>query len=237
MSPFNFVSGEVLLIDKPVGWTSFDVVNKIRGAIRHYLKEQGGDNALAARKLKVGHAGTLDPLATGMLIICTGKFTKKIDEYMAQEKEYTGTIQFGATTASYDSETPVEQIFSTDTLTEELIRETSLQFVGTIQQVPPMYSAIKQDGKKMYELAREGKTVEIKSREVTISAFDFTRFELPQVDFRIACSKGTYIRSIAHDLGKALNNGGYLSALRRTRIGEYKIDDAMTVDAFLALLK
>lgn len=237
MSPFNFVSGEVLLIDKPMGWTSFDVVNKIRGAIRHYLKEQGGDNALAARKLKVGHAGTLDPLATGMLIICTGKFTKKIDEYMAQEKEYTGTIQFGATTASYDSETPVEQTFSTDTLTEELIRETSKQFIGTIQQVPPMYSAIKQDGKKMYELAREGKTVEIKSREVTISAFDFTRFELPQVDFRIACSKGTYIRSIAHDLGKALNNGGYLSALRRTRIGEYKIEDAMTVDAFLALLK
>ncbi len=237
MSPFNFVSGEVLLIDKPMGWTSFDVVNKIRGSIRHYLKEQGGDNALAARKLKVGHAGTLDPLATGMLIICTGKFTKKIDEYMAQEKEYTGTIQFGATTASYDSETPVEQIFSTDTLTEELIRETSLQFVGTIQQVPPMYSAIKQDGKKMYELAREGKTVEIKSREVTISAFDFTRIALPQVDFRIACSKGTYIRSIANDLGKALNNGGYLSALRRTRIGEYKIEDAMTVDAFLALLK
>lgn len=237
MSPFNFVSGEVLLIDKPMGWTSFDVVNKIRGAIRHYLKEQGGDNALAARKLKVGHAGTLDPLATGMLIICTGKFTKKIDEYMAQEKEYTGTIQFGATTASYDSETPVEQIFSTDTLTEELIRETSKQFIGTIQQVPPMYSAIKQDGKKMYELAREGKTVEIKSREVTISAFDFTRIELPQIDFRIACSKGTYIRSIAHDLGKALNNGGYLSALRRTRIGEYKIEDAMTVDAFLALLK
>lgn len=237
MSPFNFVSGEVLLIDKPMGWTSFDVVNKIRGAIRHYLKEQGGDNALAARKLKVGHAGTLDPLATGMLIICTGKFTKKIDEYMAQEKEYTGTIQFGATTASYDSETPVEQIFSTDTLTDELIRETSKQFIGTIQQVPPMYSAIKQDGKKMYELAREGKTVEIKSREVTISAFDFTRIELPQIDFRIACSKGTYIRSIAHDLGKALNNGGYLSALRRTRIGEYKIEDAMTVDAFLALLK
>lgn len=226
-----------MLIDKPMGWTSFDVVNKIRGSIRHYLKEQGGDNALAARKLKVGHAGTLDPLATGMLIICTGKFTKKIDEYMAQEKEYTGTIQFGATTASYDSETPVEHTFSTDTLTEELIRETSKQFIGTIQQVPPMYSAIKQDGKKMYELAREGKTVEIKSREVTISAFDFTRIELPQIDFRIACSKGTYIRSIAHDLGKALNNGGYLSALRRTRIGEYKIEDAMTVDAFLALLK
>ncbi len=237
MSPFNFVSGEVLLIDKPMGWTSFDVVNKIRGAIRHYLKEQGGDNALAAKKLKVGHAGTLDPLATGMLIICTGKFTKKIDEYMAQEKEYTGTIQFGATTASYDSETPVEQIFSTDTLTEELIKGTSKQFIGTIQQVPPMYSAIKQDGKKMYELAREGKTVEIKSREVTISAFDFTRIALPQVDFRIACSKGTYIRSIANDLGKALNNGGYLSALRRTRIGEYKIEDAMTVDSFLALLK
>lgn len=237
MSPFNFVSGEVLLIDKPMGWTSFDVVNKIRGAIRHYLKEQGGDNALAARKLKVGHAGTLDPLATGMLIICTGKFTKKIDEYMAQEKEYTGTIQFGATTASYDSETPVEQVFLTDTLTDELIKDTSKQFIGTIQQVPPMYSAIKQDGKKMYELAREGKTVEIKSREVTISAFDFTRIALPQVDFRIACSKGTYIRSIAHDLGKALNNGGYLSALRRTRIGDYKIEDAMTVDAFLALLK
>ena len=226
-----------MLIDKPMGWTSFDVVNKIRGAIRHYLKEQGGDNALAAKKLKVGHAGTLDPLATGMLIICTGKFTKKIDEYMAQEKEYTGTIQFGATTASYDSETPVEQIFSTDTLTEELIKGTSKQFIGTIQQVPPMYSAIKQDGKKMYELAREGKTVEIKSREVTISAFDFTRIALPQVDFRIACSKGTYIRSIANDLGKALNNGGYLSALRRTRIGEYKIEDAMTVDSFLALLK
>lgn len=230
---FNFIEGEVLLINKPTGWTSFDVVNKIRGAIRNYLREHSEESRAKASRIKVGHAGTLDPLATGLLIICTGKFTKRIDEFMAQEKEYTGTITFGASTASYDSETPPEQTFETSHLTKENIIKASENFIGDIQQIPPMYSAIKMDGKKLYELARKGETVEVKPRAVHIKEFELSQFELPTVSFRIVCSKGTYIRSIAHDLGKALNNGAYLSSLRRTRIGEYRIEDAMEVGGFV----
>ena len=233
---FNFSAGEVLLIDKPIGWTSFDVVNKLRGAIRNFMRENPLEPGDKSGKIKVGHAGTLDPLATGLLIICTGKFTKRIDEFMAQEKEYTGTFTFGATTASYDSETPVEQEFGYAHLTEGQIREAAESFSGEISQIPPMYSAIKQEGKKLYELARQGKSVEIKPRGNTIHDFQLSNFNLPTVDFKIVCSKGTYIRSIAHDMGQHLNNGAYLSSLRRTRIGNYSIEDAMSVTQFLAIL-
>jgi len=234
---FNFIEGEVLLINKPSGWTSFDVVNKMRGAIRNFLREHSEESKAKAGKIKVGHAGTLDPLATGLLIICTGKLTKRIDEFMAKEKEYTGNITFGASTASYDSETPPEHIFETSYLTKEEITNASKSFIGDIQQIPPMYSAIKIDGKKLYELARKGETVEIKPREVHIKEFELSQFELPTVSFRIVCSKGTYIRSIAHDLGKALNNGAYLSSLRRTRIGEFKVEDAMEVSEFVLMVE
>ena len=220
-----------MLIDKPIGWTSFDVVNKIRGAIRNYLREHTEDKN--SGKIKVGHAGTLDPLATGLLIICTGKFTKRIDEFMAQEKEYTGTITFGASTPSYDSETPADFNFDIATLNKEDILKASQKFIGEIAQVPPMYSAIKQEGKKLYELARKGITVEIKPRMVTIKEFELTEIDFPHVKFRIVCSKGTYIRSIAHDLGKALKNGAHLSSLRRTRIGDYDVKDAMGVGEFV----
>ena len=188
------------------------------------------------KKIKVGHAGTLDPLATGLLIICTGKETKNIDSYQAQEKEYTGTISLGATTPSYDLETEIDQTFPTDHLTEELLRKTTEQFTGMIQQRPPIFSAIKQDGKRLYELAREGKTTEIPTRTVNVSSFELTRIHLPEVDFRISCSKGTYIRSMAHDFGAALNNGGHLSALRRTKIGNYSVDDAISIEDFEKVL-
>ncbi len=230
---YNFIEGEVLLIDKPNGWTSFDVVNKIRGAVKNYLREHEVENKDKIHKIKVGHAGTLDPLATGLLIVCTGKLTKRIDEFMTQEKEYTGTITFGAITPSYDSETPSDFIYDTKDLTKEKIVEASKKFIGEIQQIPPIYSAIKQDGKKLYELARKGQTVEIKPRNVSIKEFELSDFALPKVNFRIVCSKGTYIRSIAHDLGKAINNGAYLSALRRTRIGDHKIENAYGVLEFI----
>lgn len=218
-----YLNGQVLLIDKPLGWSSFQVVNKLRWLIRKQYK---------IKKIKVGHAGTLDPLATGLLIICTGKETKNINTYQAQEKEYTGTITLGATTPSYDLETEIDQTFSTDQLTPELLRKTTVQFTGEIQQKPPIFSAIKKDGKRLYELARAGETTEIKSREVTIHEFDLTRIELPEVEFRISCSKGTYIRSIAHDYGAALNNGGHLSALRRTAIGNYRVENALSIEQF-----
>jgi tRNA pseudouridine55 synthase len=219
--PFDFEAGEILLIDKPQGWTSFDIVNKIRYAV----------------KAKTGHAGTLDPLATGLLILCTGKMTRSIEKFMAQEKEYTGTLKFGASTASYDSETPAVENFDWHSLDEEKIKKAAENFKGIIMQIPPMYSAIKVDGKRMYDLARAGKTIEIKPREVEVSAFELYNFNLPEVDFRIVCSKGTYIRSIVHDLGKALYNGAYLTALRRVRIGEYKVEDAMDVLEFVNMVR
>jgi len=212
----EFAEGELLLVNKPYKWTSFDVVGKIR-------------NAFKPLKLKVGHAGTLDPLATGLLIICTGKMTKQIDTFQAEEKEYTGTMVLGATTPTYDLESEPEQQFGTDHLTEEEIKEACKQFTGDIQQYPPAHSAIKIDGERLYEKARRGEEVELRLRSITISKFEITRIELPEVDFRVVCSKGTYIRSLVNDFGKALNNGAYLSRLRRTRSGNFNVSDAWEV--------
>ena len=217
-----YSAGNVLLIDKPLGWTSFQVVNKIRWLIKQQYN---------LKNIKVGHAGTLDPLATGLLIICTGKETKNIDSYQAQHKEYTGTITLGATTPSYDLETDIDGTFPIDHLTTALLEETTRQFTGDVLQKPPIYSAIKKDGKRLYELARAGETTEIKARAVYVSAFEITKITLPHIDFRIACSKGTYIRSLAHDYGAALHNGGHLSALRRTKIGSYHVDNALSMRA------
>jgi len=223
MTVEDYQAGQILLIDKPLGWTSFQVVNKVRWLIRKQF---------SIKKIKVGHAGTLDPLATGLLIICTGKFTKQIDTYQAQQKEYTGTITLGATTPSYDLETEVDQTFDISGITSEMIHETSQKFIGEIQQRPPVFSALKKDGKRLYEFARAGEQVDVPTRTVTISAFEIPQIELPNVDFRVACSKGTYIRSLAHDFGKALENGGHLSSLRRTRIGNFSVDDAITLENF-----
>lgn len=228
MTKEDFLEGKVLLIDKPLEWTSFQAVNKIRW----HIKKQFG-----LKKIKVGHAGTLDPLATGLLIICTGKKTKSINEYQAQEKEYTGTIFLGATTPSYDLETEVNQTFSVSHITEAEIRETAQSFVGEIDQKPPIFSAIKKDGKRLYDIARKGETTEIQSRKVTITEFEITRIEMPEIDFKVSCSKGTYIRSLANDFGEKLKSGGYLSALRRTRIGQFSVDKAMSIDEFITQLK
>ncbi len=223
----DFKNGQVLLINKPVHWTSFQVVNKLRWKIRRKFD---------LGKIKVGHAGTLDPLATGLLIICTGSFTKKIDEYQAQIKEYTGEITLGATTPSYDLETEVDETFPIDHITSDLIHKTVQQFVGDIEQIPPMFSAIKMAGVRLYDLARQGKTREIKSRNVTIETFEITNINLPKIQFRVVCSKGTYIRSLAYDFGKALNSGGYLSKLRRTKIGNFNVKDAVEIEDFIANL-
>ena len=223
----EFLSGQVLLIDKPLSWTSFQVVNKLRWAIRQ---------AFNIKKIKVGHAGTLDPLATGLLVICTGKMTKQIDMFQAQIKEYTGTIVFGNTTPSYDLETEINKTFSTKHITEELIYKTTKQFVGEIAQFPPIFSAIKKDGKRLYEFARAGETVELKSRNITINTFEITKIALPEIEFRVVCSKGTYIRSLAHDFGKALNSGGHLSVLRRTKIGDFDVSNALSIEKFIKSL-
>jgi len=213
---FNFPEGELLLINKPYNWTSFDVVGKIR-------------NAFKPLKLKVGHAGTLDPLATGLLIVCTGKLTKQIDTFQAEEKEYTGTMVLGATTPSYDLETDVDQNFSLGGISEEQIKANCKAFLGEINQFPPAYSAIKINGERLYEKARRGEEVERRSREVTINEFEITRIELSEIDFRVVCSKGTYIRSLVHDFGATLHNGAYLSKLTRTRSGNFKLEDAYEV--------
>lgn len=207
--------GRILLIDKPREWTSFDVVNKLR----YKLKIR-----------KIGHAGTLDPLATGLLIICTGKMTKQIDSFMGMEKEYTGTFVLGSTTPSHDLETEVTKVTDVNHLSEDTIHDTTNHFNGTISQVPPAHSAIKIEGKRSYHLARKGKDPELKPRVVEVKEFEITRINLPEVDFRIVCSKGTYIRSIARDFGEQLKVGAYLSSLRRTRIGDYKIEDALTIE-------
>ena len=222
-----YLDGQVLLIDKPLNWTSFQVVNKVRWLIRKQFN---------IKKIKVGHAGTLDPLASGLLIICTGKETKNINTYQAQEKEYTGTITLGATTPSYDLETEIDQTYPLDHITEELLKESTEQFTGEIQQKPPIFSAIKKDGKRLYDIARAGETTEIKARKVTIYNFELTSIELPKVDFKVSCSKGTYIRSLAHDFGKAVNSGGHLSALRRTAVGNYRVENAMGIEEFEAML-
>jgi tRNA pseudouridine55 synthase len=224
MTEEDYKNGQVLLIDKPLNWTSFQVVNKLRWEIRQRFN---------IKKIKVGHAGTLDPLATGLLIICTGKQTKEIHIYQGQIKEYTGTITLGATTPSYDLETEINQTFSTEHITEDLLKETTKQFIGDIQQKPPIFSAIKKDGKRLYELARKGETTEINARTVTVSEFEITNINLPQVDFKVVCSKGTYIRSLAFDFGNALNSGAHLSALRRTKIGDFSVDKANSVEGFI----
>jgi tRNA pseudouridine55 synthase len=213
----DFEAGRVLLINKPLRWTSFDAVRKIRNLIR--IK-------------KVGHAGTLDPLATGLLIICTGKFTKKINEYMAQEKEYTGTFTLGATTPTYDLEGSPENFKDFSFLTKEKIVETTNEFIGEIFQVPPAHSAIKKDGKRVYELARKGIEVELKPRKITITDFQITKVELPVVSFLVVCSTGTYIRSLANDFGEKLGCGAHLSSLCRTRIGEHTLENAQTIEDF-----
>ncbi len=217
----TFEEGRVLLVDKPLEWTSFDVVRKIRNTLK--IK-------------KVGHAGTLDPLATGLLIVCTGKFTKKINEYMAQEKEYTGCITLGAVTPTYDLESEPENLKSTVEITEEIIQKTSKQFIGEILQTPPIHSAIKQKGKPVYLLARKGHDVILEPRKITIHEFEITNIEMPIISFKVVCTTGTYIRSLANDFGNALGCGGYLSQLRRTRIGNFKVEDAMSVQEFVASL-
>lgn len=224
----DFKNGQVLLIDKPLEWTSFQVVNKLRWHIKQRFK---------LKKIKVGHAGTLDPLATGLLIICTGKQTKEIHTYQGQIKEYTGTFSIGTTTPSYDLETEVNETFSTNHITEALLKETTKQFLGEIRQKPPIFSAIKKDGKRLYELARKGETTEIKAREVTVSEFEITNINLPKVDFRVVCSKGTYIRSLAYDFGKALHSGAHLSALRRTKIGDFSVEKSVSIESFIESLK
>ena len=224
----QFLNGEIILIDKPLDWTSFQVVNKIRWLIR---------STFGIKKIKVGHAGTLDPLASGLLILCTGKMTKSIEQFMGQEKEYTGTFTLGSTTPSYDLETEVDNTFPTDHITEELLQATLNQFVGTIDQYPPIFSALKKDGKRLYEFAREGIEVEIPARKVNIRSFELTQKAIPKVDFKVICSKGTYIRSLANDYGKALNSGALLSALRRTRIGEFNIEHAISIEDFEKQIK
>lgn len=222
-TPEEFTEGKVLLIDKPLTWSSFQAVNKVKWALKKHL---------GLKKLKVGHAGTLDPLATGLLIICTGKFTKRIQELQGMKKEYTGTFMLGATTPSYDLETEVDQTFPMEHITDALIHETLQQFIGEIDQKPPVFSAIKKDGKRLYEHARKGEEVEIASRKTTIHEFELTRIALPEIDFRVVCSKGTYIRSLAFDFGAALKSGAHLTALRRTKIGAFDVKDAISPNDF-----
>jgi tRNA pseudouridine55 synthase len=224
MTAEDFLEGQVLLIDKPLKWSSFQAVNKLK-----YILKRKYD---LPKKFKIGHAGTLDPLATGLLIICTGKFTKRITEIQGQAKEYTGTFTVGATTPSYDLETEVDHTFPTEHITAGLIRTATQQFLGEIDQKPPVFSAIKKDGKRLYEHARAGEEVEIASRKTTIHEFEITRIELPEIDFRVVCSKGTYIRSLAFDFGKGLNSGAYLSGLRRTKIGDYSVDNGISPEDF-----
>ena len=220
---FNFIEGEVLLIDKPLEWTSFDVVNLIRSFLRKMYN---------LKKLKVGHAGTLDPLATGLLIICTGKMTKRIDEYQGMDKVYVGQLKLGATTPSFDKETEEDSHFNIDTITVADLNKATEKFLGEIDQVPPIYSAIKIDGKRAYEHARKQEKKEIKSRKVVVHDFKLLNIDLPLVDFYVKSSKGTYIRSLVRDLGEELNNGAYLTALRRTQIGEYNVKNGWSLDSF-----
>ena len=224
MRKFNFIDGEVLLIDKPYKWTSFDVISKIRSHIR---------GRLGLRKLKVGHAGTLDPLATGLVVVCTGKFTKRINEFQDDIKEYTGTICLGATTPSFDLEKEIDRTFDISHLNEKLILDTAQQFIGEMDQMPPQFSAKKINGVRAYEFARLNQEVELQTRKITISEFEITCTHLPKIDFRIVCTKGTYIRAIARDFGETLNCGGHLTALRRTRNGKIRVEDAQTLDQIL----
>ncbi len=219
----NFQQGEILNFDKPYGWSSFAVVNKVR---YHLCKRLG------VKKLKVGHAGTLDPLATGVLVICTGKATKRIEEFQYNTKEYIATIMLGATTPSFDLEKPIDATYPTEHITRELVEEILKQFTGTIEQVPPQFSACKIDGKRAYKMARVGEDVELKPKTLVIDEIELLDCQLPQITIRVVCSKGTYIRALARDIGVALNSGGHLTALRRTYVGNFKAEDALQVEAF-----
>ncbi|MEI7595994.1 MAG: tRNA pseudouridine(55) synthase TruB [Bacteroidota bacterium] len=227
MTP-DFISGEVILIDKPLGWTSFDAVNKIRWNIKRHL---------SVKKIKVGHAGTLDPLATGLLIICSGKFTKRIEEFQAQEKEYIATFRLGGTTPCFDLEKEVDKTYPTEHITETMIHEAVKSFVGVTSQIPPIFSAKKIDGVRAYESARQNIEVEIQPRDINISAFEIININFPDIEARICCSKGTYIRAIARDLGEKLNSGAHLIALRRTKIGNFSVENAKSVESFVNSLK
>lgn len=227
-TPQSITEGELLLIDKPLEWTSFQVVNKIRWALKRKFN---------IKKLKVGHAGTLDPLATGLLIICTGKMTKKISEFQDLDKTYIGTITLGATTPSFDLETPINKRFPLKHLNKEKIIEAKKNFIGTINQYPPIFSAIKKKGKRLYEFARIGKKIDIQSRKVIIYNLEFSNINLPDLNFKLKCSKGTYIRSLANDFGKSIDSGGYLSSLRRTAIGSFKIKNSIQLQEFIEKLK
>lgn len=220
----DYLNGQIILIDKPLHWTSFQAVNKMKYAL---INKAG-----LPKKFKIGHAGTLDPLASGLLLVCTGKFTKRISELQGQAKEYTGTFFIGATTPSYDLETEIDETFDTSHIDESLIHETVKQFLGEIDQKPPIFSAIKKEGIRLYEHARAGEIVEIETRKTTIHEFEITRIALPEIDFRVVCSKGTYIRSLAYDFGKAMNSGSHLTVLRRTKIGNYDVKDAIDVTLF-----
>ena len=217
--------GGVILLNKPYEWTSFQAVNKVKYLLKHYYD---------LKKVKIGHAGTLDPLATGLLILCVGKYTKKIEEYQAQEKEYTGTFYLGATTPCFDKEKEIDNYYPTEHITEEDIYKAAEHFLGEQEQIPPVFSALKVNGVRAYAFARENKDVELKSRKITIKEFEITRIAMPEVDFRIVCSKGTYIRSIARDFGNYLNSGAFLTALCRTRIGDYKLSDAQTIEEIIS---
>jgi tRNA pseudouridine55 synthase len=219
----DFQNGSLLLIDKPLDWTSFDVVNKVRGLLRKQFH---------FKKIKVGHAGTLDPRATGLLVICTGRMTKTIQELTADSKGYTGTVFFGVTRPSFDMETEVDATFPTSHITEEILTTATKQFMGKIQQLPPQFSAKKVDGKRAYKSARKGEKVDIQPVEIEITRFDLTRIALPEVDFEVECSKGTYIRTLAHDMGAAVDSGAYLAALRRYRSGIFHIENALSMEAF-----
>lgn len=224
MTAEDYKNGQILLVDKPYKWTSFQVVNKLRWAIKKKYE---------LKKLKVGHAGTLDPLATGLLVICTGSFTKKIDQLQAQLKEYTGIITLGSSTPSYDLETEIDKHYPIHHLTEQDILANTAHFLGEIEQIPPIFSALKKDGVRLYELARKGESTEIKPRKITVFEFEIVKIEMPQVYFRIVCSKGTYIRSIAHDFGQTLQSGSHLSSLRRTKSGEFDVNNAHDLFKFI----
>lgn len=226
----NFYEGEILLINKPLGWTSFQAVNKLKYGLKQH-PSMLLDGKLV--HLKIGHAGTLDPLATGLLIVCTGKKTKEIQQFQDLPKEYTGTFFIGATTLCYDLEKPVDTVYPTEHITSKLITETVNTFIGSQEQVPPIFSAVMVNGKRAYELARKGEEVELRAKPITIYEFEITRLQLPELDFRIKCSKGTYIRSIARDLGLALNSGAHLTKLCRTKIGEFDLNLAQTPEEFL----
>lgn len=226
--PLNFIGGEVLCVDKPLGWTSFDAVKRIRGALTRRL---------GIKKLKVGHAGTLDPLATGVMLICTGKATKQIDTLQAGVKEYEATIALGATTPSFDLETEIDATYPTEHIDRPLVEKTLQRFTGTIEQIPPAFSACKIDGKRAYDLARKGKDVDLKPKTLVIDNIELLSFRPTEIKIRVVCSKGTYIRALARDIGAALGSGGHLTALRRTRVGDYSVDNCLTIDQASELIR